>query len=119
MAKSDRSTKWRHVLDRMRFRGALDIAQQLAKESRCTLEELAGRTRGPRAVAARHATWKALVAGGFSVNGVAKLFGVNHTTVLVALGRSKAGVCICPTCGGKHRKGGNAGARRSRMGGGS
>lgn len=63
-------------------RGLLKPALDIAIAHYVTLDELLGRTRTPSAVRARRAFWLELRELGMSYPHIAKLCGVDHTTVL-------------------------------------
>lgn len=73
-------------LDRIKLdldeRGLLRLAVDVAIEHYVTLDELLGRNRTPSAVRARRAFWFELREMGMSYPRIAKLCGVDHTTVL-------------------------------------
>ena len=70
--------------------GVLELVVDAAKRHGATLDDVLGRDRRPRLVAARHACWFVLYDHAtlrFSFPDIGELWGVDHTTVMSAVHR--------------------------------
>lgn len=77
--------------DRLESAGVLGTAERLAKEYRCTLADLMGRSRMKGPAAARRHFWAILRDSlDLSYPEIAKLFGANHTTILTGVRKAHA-----------------------------
>jgi chromosomal replication initiation ATPase DnaA len=63
-------------------RGFLGLAQTIAEEQHVELDSMLAPGRMSDAVRARHELWRAIRELGFSYPAIAKIFGVDHTTVM-------------------------------------
>lgn len=82
-----RATQAQNIMLRLEKRGLAGLVRGLARQHFASLDEVCGRSREARIVRARHAVWRALHQDpGFPAIGVARLFNVDHTSVLYALG---------------------------------
>lgn len=66
-------------------RALLSPAQALCKRSGVTFREVEGQSRESHVVEARHGIWGLLAGDGCSASHIARLYGVDHTTVLHAI----------------------------------
>jgi chromosomal replication initiation ATPase DnaA len=76
---------------RLRERGLLDVVERVAKEHRSTVDEILGTCKQRHIVLARHDAWRALAAAlpTWSSTSLGDLVGVDHTSILYALRRTK------------------------------
>jgi chromosomal replication initiation ATPase DnaA len=68
-------------------RGAAEVVQAVAQETGVRPSEILGRDRSRHVVAARHRVWAMLHRSGWSAASIGREFGVDHTSVLYALGK--------------------------------
>ena len=80
------------TLLRLRERGLEGIVESVAAEHRVTMTELLGVCKQRHIVRARHAAWRALATAlpAWSSTSLGDLVGVDHSTILYALGRTNA-----------------------------
>jgi chromosomal replication initiation ATPase DnaA len=80
------------VAIRLRERGLLHIVERVATEHRTTVDEVLGRCKQRHIVGARHAAWRALANAlpTWSSTSLGDLVGVDHTSILYAIGRTAA-----------------------------
>lgn len=76
---------WSTVVEALEARGLREPLVAVVRPMGVTMFEACGRTRSTRIVAARHAAWKKLRELGFSLNEIARLWGVDQSSVSYGL----------------------------------
>jgi hypothetical protein len=98
------------LMKRLVERNLLDDVARIAAKHNATVEEVTSRMRQAHIQAARKECYELLIERGWSAAEIARLFERDHTTILGALGRTRAanrappahpvlGKENCPTCG--------------------
>ena len=86
MSRPNRPKSLSAILDDLRQRDLMTLAQRVAKEHHVLLEEMLGTDRSRPAIRARHAMWAELYAMGFwSYPRLAGLFAKDHTTIVLGV----------------------------------
>lgn len=69
-------------------RDLLEPVERIAKEHHVTLDEVLGRDRHAHVARARHECWFYLRGEGLSFPSIARLWGVNHTSIMSGVARA-------------------------------
>jgi len=80
-------SQYKEILEALEERGLLEASRDIANSHHATMFEVCGRTRYSTIVRARHAIWLYLRTLGFSYPEIARIWDVDHTSVLSAVKR--------------------------------
>ena len=86
MSRSSRPKSLTAIIEDLRQRDLIKLAERVAKDHHVLLEEMLGTDRSRPSIRARHALWSELYAMGFwSYPRLAGLFAKDHTTIVLGV----------------------------------